>query len=93
MLSFIQIAVIAMITMVWQVSMHMMSIAGAVIAVAMLFSPGTAFMLVPLVPLVAAARLHLQRHTPAQVVVGTIVGSVTPAVVLSLLPLSILQAI
>jgi hypothetical protein len=91
MMSFIQIAVIALITLAWQVSMHMMSIAGAVVAVGILFSTGTAFMVVPLVPLVAAARLNLHRHTPAQVVVGTVIGSVLPVMVLSFMPLSILQ--
>lgn len=91
MLSLIQIGVIALITLVWQVSMHMMSIAGAVVAVGILFSTGTAFMVVPLVPLVAAARLNLQRHTPAQVVVGTVIGSVVPVMVLSFMPLWILQ--
>jgi hypothetical protein len=87
MLSLIQIGVIAMITLVWQVSMHMMSIAGAVVVIGGLFSTGTAFMVLPLVPLVAAARLNLQRHTPAQVVVGTLIGSVVPVMVLSFLPM------
>jgi hypothetical protein len=93
MLSLIQIGVIALITLVWQVSMHMMSIAGAVVAVGILFSTGPAFIVLPLVPLVAAARLNLHRHTPAQVIAGTVIGSVVPVMVLSLMPLSILQGL
>lgn len=90
-LSLVQIGFIAMITIVWQISMHMMSITGAVIAVGMIFGVGAALMLVPAVALVAAARLHLKRHTPAQIIAGTILGALLPVVVLGTIPPSVFQ--
>lgn len=93
MMSLIQIGLIAVITLVWQVSMHMMSIAGAVVMIGIIFGLSMAYWLVPLVPLVAAARLNLQRHTPAQVLVGTMVGAISPALLLGLIPVQLLQTL
>lgn len=90
-LSLIQITVIAIITLGWQISMHTMSIAGAVVAIGMIFSVEAGLWLSPLVPLVAAARLTLKRHTPAQVIAGTILGALLPAMFLGLLPQGMLQ--
>jgi hypothetical protein len=87
-LSLVQIAVIAIITMMWQISMHMMSITGAVLAVGIIFSVSVALMLVPAILLVAAARLNLQRHTPAQIIAGTILGSLVPVIILGAIPAS-----
>lgn len=92
-LSLIQITVIAVITLGWQISMHTMSIAGAVVAIGMIFSIGAGLWMTPLVPLVAAARLNLKRHTPAQVIAGTVIGALLPAMFLGLLPPEILQAL
>ena len=39
----------------------------------------------PLVVLVGAARLRLKRHTPAQILAGTLVGAIVPVVVVLLL--------
>ena len=89
-ISLIQISIIALITLVWQISMHMMSIAGATIAVGIIFSVGMGLLLVPLVPLVGAARLKLKRHTPAQVIAGTLIGALVPVLLLLWLPLSLI---
>lgn len=70
-----QISLLAMITLVWQISIHTMSISGVVVTVAAWFSVAIALVLIPLVLLVAGARLRLKRHTPAQVVAGIVVGS------------------
>ena len=83
--SLVQIAVMALITLVWQISMHAMSIAGAAIATALLFGIGYALLTIPLILLVSAARLKLKRHTPAQVFAGILVGALVPVVVLVLL--------
>ncbi len=72
----VQLAVMAIITLVWQISMHAMCISSAVVATGILFGLGPALLVSPLVPLVGAARLKLQRHTPAQVVAGTLLGAV-----------------
>ena len=79
------ITVIAIITLMWQISMHAMSITSATIAVGVFFSVGSALLLVPLVVLVSAARLSLKRHTPAQILAGTLVGALVPVIVLLLI--------
>lgn len=76
----IQLILIALISLVWQISVHAMSISGATVAAGALFGFTPAALTVPLVLLVGAARLKLRRHTPAQVVAGTLVGVITPLV-------------
>lgn len=77
-----QIAITALITLVWQVSMHTMSVTGATIAVELVFGLETALLTVPLILLVSAARLKLKRHTPAQIIGGVLVGGLVPALLL-----------
>ena len=76
--SLVQLAVLATITLVWQISIHSMSITGAVVAIGTLFGVPPALVVMPLVPLVGVARIKLQRHTLAQVVAGTILGGILP---------------
>lgn len=80
--SLAQIIVMALITLVWQISMHAMSITGVAIAAALIFGIGAALLTIPLIMLVGAARLNLKRHTPAQVLAGTFVGAVVPALII-----------
>lgn len=84
--SLIQVAVIAAVTTFWQISMHGMGITGATIAVGLIVSSTAALIMTPLIVLVGAARLSLQRHTPAQVVAGFLVGAATPLILLVLFP-------
>lgn len=84
-LTFIQLLVMAGITLVWQISMHAMSIAGAAIAAGVLFGIVPALLTLPLVFVVGAARLKLQRHTPAQVIAGAALGVIIPAVLLAVM--------
>lgn len=72
----IQLAIVAVVTLGWQISIHAMSISGALVAVAWLYGLGAALLFFPLVPLVGAARITLKRHTLAQVLAGTVVGVV-----------------
>jgi hypothetical protein len=92
-MSLVQITVITVITLLWQISMHMMSIAGATVAIGIIFSVWTAMGMVPLVILVGAARLRLRRHTPAQVIAGTIVGALVPVLLLGIIPDILLQMV
>jgi membrane-associated phospholipid phosphatase len=92
-MTLVQMTFIALITLAWQISMHMMSIAGAAVAIGIVFSVQVGLTLIPLVVLVGAARLRLKRHTPAQVIAGTILGSLVPVLLLGLIPTSILQAV
>ncbi|GAB5494043.1 MAG: hypothetical protein Phog2KO_42580 [Phototrophicaceae bacterium] len=93
MMTLLQMTIIALITLSWQISMHTMSIAGAVVAIGIIFNISIALMFVPLVPLVAAARLNLKRHTPAQIIAGTVIGALLPVSFLGLLPINLLQTI
>jgi len=77
--SLVQLAVLALITLVWQISIHAVSITGVTVATGVLFGLLPALLTIPLIFLVGAARLKLRRHTPAQVIAGTLVGAVVPA--------------
>jgi membrane-associated phospholipid phosphatase len=80
-ITLVQIALMALITYVWQISFHTVSISGATVAAGALFGLLPALLTLPLVLLVGAARLKLKRHTPAQVVAGAFVGGLIPLVV------------
>jgi membrane-associated phospholipid phosphatase len=69
------LTVMALITLVWQISMHAMSISGAMVATGIVFGLFPALIIAPLIPLVGTARLQLERHTLAQVIAGTLVGA------------------
>lgn len=68
----------------WKISIHAMGTSGPATAILYLFGwPGLIFSL--LVPLVIWSRLHLKRHTPAQLIVGTILGYLLTALQIYLL--------
>lgn len=73
--SLLQLGLMTLITLVWQISMHAMSITGAVVAAGAMFGVGPALVLFPLVPLVGAARYKLGRHTLSQIFAGAGVGA------------------
>lgn len=72
--SFVQVAFICLITLRWQISLHAMSIAGAVVIAGGLYGLGAALLFAPLIVLVSAARVRLKRHTPRQVIAGSLAG-------------------
>lgn len=72
------IASIAIITLSWQISMHMMSMTGVLVAAWAFFGPAWALALSPLWLLVAAARLRLGRHSAAQLLGGAALGVLVP---------------
>jgi len=76
--SLTQLVVMMLITLVWQISVHTMSMAGAVVAIGLLFGLLPALFMLPLLALVGVARLKLRRHTPAQVIAGTVIGAFIP---------------
>lgn len=81
----VQLTVMTLITLVWQISMHAMSVMVAVVATGVVFGTGPALAVFPLVPIVGAARLKLQRHTLAQVIAGAAVGALIPLIVLAVI--------
>jgi hypothetical protein len=71
----IQMAILALITLTWQISVHAMTISSAVVATGALYGLAPAAALLPLIPLVGAARYKLRRHTLSQIVAGAALGS------------------
>jgi hypothetical protein len=80
--SLIQLTLMALITTMWQISIHMISISGVVVTVGALFGATPVLLTAPLVPLVALARLKLHRHTRAQVIAGIILGALSVSALL-----------
>lgn len=78
----IQMGILALITLMWQISMHAMSSGAAVVGSTLLYGPIATFITVPLLVLVGWARLHLNKHTRAQVIAGAILGVLIPAIIL-----------
>mgnify|MGYP001054769545 CR=1 FL=1 len=80
----VQLILIAGITLKWQISFHAISIGGATVALWVLFSTLYGMLTLPLVIVVGAARLRLHRHTPAQVVAGSILGMLVPVLLFAI---------
>jgi len=72
--SLVQLAVMLGITMMWQISVHAICIAGATTTCGLLFGWTVGLLIAPLIFIVGLARIKLNRHTPAQVVVGALIG-------------------
>ncbi|MGB1288045.1 MAG: hypothetical protein ACPG7F_16020, partial [Aggregatilineales bacterium] len=86
-LTLVEVALLALITFFWQISMHAMCITCTTVAIGMAIYLPIGFLLIPLVLLVGAARLSLKRHTPAQIFWGSTLGAAIPVAILSFLPL------
>jgi membrane-associated phospholipid phosphatase len=65
--------ILFLITLFWQVSIHTATTAG-VVTFAIYVLGSEAVLLTLLVPLVAWARVYLERHTITQTVWGTLIG-------------------
>ena len=80
--SFILLTTMLIVTTVWQISMHSMSITCAVVATGALYGVVPALLVSPLIPVVGVARIKLRRHTLAEVVAGGFVGGFVTMLVL-----------
>jgi hypothetical protein len=78
------VAVALAVTVFWKISIHTACAAGAVAILVIEFGP-VLWATLPVVVAVAWARVALGDHTPAQVMVGVIVGLVVAASVMALL--------
>lgn len=75
------VGVLGLITLFWKISFHGATITAAV-TTTVLLAGYSAWPVVFLVPLVGWARVRLKRHTPRQVIYGSLVGAAV-AVLLS----------
>ncbi len=73
-----------LVTFYWQISVHAGIMTGAVMIAGLIYGAEMAIILSPLIVLVSAARLHLKRHTPAQVAGGIALGAVLPLLLYTL---------
>ncbi len=73
-----------LITFVWKLSIHVASVAGAVVILVLVFGPPLVI-LVPVVALVGWARVELGDHTPGQVEAGAVIGALVAGAVFTLL--------
>lgn len=68
------VAVALAVSLFWKISVHTACVAGSVAVLAILVRPA-ALALAPLIVATAWARVTLRDHTPAQVLVGALVGA------------------
>jgi membrane-associated phospholipid phosphatase len=70
----IMIGVLSLVTLFWKISFHGATITAAATAT-VLVAGSSAWPILLLVPLVGWARVRLERHTPRQVIFGSLVGA------------------
>ncbi len=85
--SIVELSLMLLVTFFSHVSLHAMALSSIISATALLFGLAQAFAFLPLLLLVVLARLVLKRHSPAQIIVGTLIGTLTPLAVVALLSL------
>ncbi len=69
----ILIGILSLVTLFWKISFHGATISAAATATVMV-AGSWAWPIILLIPLVGWARIRLERHTPRQVVYGSLVG-------------------
>jgi len=65
----------------WKISLHLVTVSGFSTLLVYVFGPGAWWTFLSL-PLVAWARLHRKKHTPAQLLAGAVLGATITAGVL-----------
>ncbi|NJN96087.1 MAG: phosphatase PAP2 family protein [Anaerolineales bacterium] len=70
----VMIGILSVVTLFWKISFHGATITAAATAT-MLVAGSSAWPVMLLVPLVGWARVRLERHTPRQVIFGSLVGA------------------
>ena len=82
--SIVELALILVGTFVSHISLHAMATTSVISATAIVYGLGEALLYLPLLFLVILARLVLKRHTPPQILQGTLIGLLTPLAVVAL---------
>lgn len=70
----VMIGILSVVTLFWKISFHGATITAAATAT-VLVAGSSAWPVMLLVPLVGWARVRLERHTPRQVIFGSLVGA------------------
>lgn len=78
----LQLLVFILITLRWKISLHSAAAGSLTVIVASLLSAGSTILIALSVPVIAWARVRLDRHTPMQTISGAIVGALAMAIAL-----------
>jgi membrane-associated phospholipid phosphatase len=74
--TFFQLILLLIITFFWKISTHTLAISATAALISLWFGAIPGLVFVPLIFLIAAARLRLRRHTPSEVIGGIVLGTV-----------------
>ena len=83
--SIVELTLILLGTFFIHISLHAMAMSSIVSATVIMFGFSQSLVFVPVLLLVVLARLVLKRHTAAQVLIGVLIGVLTPLAVVALL--------
>ena len=83
--SIVELTLILLGTFYIHISLHAMAMSSIVSATVIMFGFNQSLVFVPVLLLVVLARLVLKRHTAAQVMIGVLIGVLTPLAVVALL--------
>jgi hypothetical protein len=74
----VELAIMLVGTLFIHISFHAAGMASVISATALIFGFSKGLVFLPLLLLVVLARLVLERHTPAQIILGALIGVLTP---------------
>lgn len=76
--SVVKLALMLVGTLFLHISFHAAGMASVIAATTLMFGFNRGLLFLPVLLLVVLARLVLSRHTPAQLIIGTLIGLLTP---------------
>ncbi len=79
--SIVELTIMLALTFYMKVSLHAMAMSSIISATTLLFGFTQALLFIPVLLLVVLARLALRRHTMPQIMVGVLIGVLTPLLV------------
>ena len=74
----VNVAVMAVVTVFWKLSLHTMAIGFALAYLALLFPPTIALVFAPLLPLALIVRYRARSHTLRELLAGAVLGAMVP---------------
>ena len=74
----LKLALMLVGTLFIHISFHAAGMASVISATTLLFGLSKGLLFLPLLLLIVLARLVLGRHTPAQIILGVLIGVLTP---------------
>ena len=87
--SIVELTIMLAATFYMKVSLHAMAMSSVISATTLLFGFAQGLLFLPVLLLVVLARLVLRRHTTLQIMVGVLIGVLTPLAVVAALGLLI----